>query len=690
MANGCFECWQNVGSATEEPTKWNSNKTGGGNASTGPQTCFRDINAHSGSYCAKVQSVNYFVVVNGSLTTGKVEAPSLNKADGYIRTIPTDSLYNMPFTGRPDSLVFWLKYTKAGSDKPKVEARLHVGVAHAPEVPNNGNHPDNSANVIARALFLGNNADINTWTRISVPFVYVDGRTPEYILITMTPSHEQNGGTAGSTMYVDDFDVIYNPTIATGTVNTGPLYVSASTGAPVSVPFTLTGIYSGSNTVTAQLSNASGSFASPVNIGSVTTTTSGTINATIPAGTLSGTGYRIRVVSSSPALTANDNGSNISVVLVNASVSPSSTQNILAGVNGIALTVAETPSATSRTWKYSTTSGSGYVPFNPSETSSSYTPNFQTNGTYYIVCESQIQGLTAVSNEVEVTVSSVTLITDSVSETIFDFSPNSPSGNVDVYFSTSAAFNNGNTFTAQLSDASGSFGNPLTIGSISATGSGTINGVIPNNVASGSGYRIRVTGSDPVVAGSDNGNDIFINQYENSISPANTQMILVNASGNFLTVLESQNSISREWLYSTISGSNYTSFSPAETLPSYTPYFTQAGNYYVVCASTNQYNDEVVSNEVEIQVSIGTGIDGKADIVNIWNIHQNLKVDLTNSVMKNPEISIIDFSGKVLYHKTLISSDLNNINLNLSSGIFIVKISDGNNLLTKRIAIFNN
>jgi hypothetical protein len=38
----------------------------------------------------------------------------------------------------------------------------------------------------------------------------------------------------------------------------------------------------------------------------------------------------------------------------------------------------------------------------------------------------------------------------------------------------------------------------------------------------------------------------------------------------------------------------------------------------------------------------------------------------------------------------MISSDLNNINLNLSSGIFIVKISDGNNLLTKRIAIFNN
>lgn len=47
------------------------------------------------------------------------------------------------------------------------------------------------------------------------------------------------------------------------------------------------------NVYTVQLSNASGSFSSPVNIGTLASTaTSGTIAALIPAGTVSGTGYK--------------------------------------------------------------------------------------------------------------------------------------------------------------------------------------------------------------------------------------------------------------------------------------------------------------------------------------------------------------------------------------------------------------
>ncbi len=59
------------------------------------------------------------------------------------------------------------------------------------------------------------------------------------------------------------------------------------------------------NVFTAQLSNASGSFASPVAIGSVTATGGGNITCTIPAGTPAGTGYLIEVVSSSTVTNAN-------------------------------------------------------------------------------------------------------------------------------------------------------------------------------------------------------------------------------------------------------------------------------------------------------------------------------------------------------------------------------------------------
>jgi gliding motility-associated-like protein len=79
------------------------------------------------------------------------------------------------------------------------------------------------------------------------------------------------------------------------------------------VSYTTTPTFFGGNIFTAQLSDASGNFAAPVNIGSVVATTDGNINATIPANTLYGTGYRIRVVSDNPARVSPDNGVDITI-----------------------------------------------------------------------------------------------------------------------------------------------------------------------------------------------------------------------------------------------------------------------------------------------------------------------------------------------------------------------------------------
>ncbi len=86
---------------------------------------------------------------------------------------------------------------------------------------------------------------------------------------------------------------------------------SLCAGASVDVSFTITGTYNAGNEFIAQLSNASGSFANPAVVGSLSGVTSGTINITIPQNASAGSGYRIRVVSSNPAITGTDNGSNI-------------------------------------------------------------------------------------------------------------------------------------------------------------------------------------------------------------------------------------------------------------------------------------------------------------------------------------------------------------------------------------------
>ncbi len=83
------------------------------------------------------------------------------------------------------------------------------------------------------------------------------------------------------------------------------------TGNNVTVNYTCSG-FTPTGNINVELSDSSGSFASPVIIGTGTGP-SGSIVATIPGNTPVGTGYRIRVVSSNPADTSSDNGKDISI-----------------------------------------------------------------------------------------------------------------------------------------------------------------------------------------------------------------------------------------------------------------------------------------------------------------------------------------------------------------------------------------
>lgn len=73
--------------------------------------------------------------------------------------------------------------------------------------------------------------------------------------------------------------------------------------------------------------------------------------------------------------------------------------------------------------------------------------------------------------------------------------------NIQIPF-TSPDQNSGNVFTAQLSDANGTFTNPTTLGTLSGTTSGIISGILPGSLTSSGNFRIRILGSSPANAGS--------------------------------------------------------------------------------------------------------------------------------------------------------------------------------------------
>lgn len=306
--NSGFEGWDNMGTNNREPVEWNSIKTGGGNAST-PNAFVVDRSTTvrpgtGGIYSALLETKNVFVIItnvtiNGVVTNGRLEAPTFNAADGYIRSKVDDEAFYTVLTDRPDSLVAWVNYQPSGSDNGSFDCIVHdiqstgLTAGNMGSLPESGNSQgDNTAQVIGQA---GHTFTANTggWVRTSVPFVYVDSRTPQYILFTATSSG-QSGAVNGSKLYLDDVALIYNITPSLSDV-VAP--VTATEGFPLTVNFTTSGTPLGGMDFVAQLSDASGSFASPVVIGTLNTDqTSGAISAEIPANTPAGAGYKIRVV----------------------------------------------------------------------------------------------------------------------------------------------------------------------------------------------------------------------------------------------------------------------------------------------------------------------------------------------------------------------------------------------------------
>jgi len=151
----------------------------------------------------------------------------------------------------------------------------------------------------------------------------------------------------------------YTNLIELASITTSAVIVSNCAGSAINVSYTIGGTYYAGNVFTAQLSDAAGSFTSPVIIGTYTATTAGTISAIIPSNTNTGTGYRIRVTGSSPVVTGSNNGSNIIIYAlpsVTANASPSTTVCV-----GSSVTLAG-GGATSYLWTGSVTNGIGFIP----------------------------------------------------------------------------------------------------------------------------------------------------------------------------------------------------------------------------------------------------------------------------------------------------------------------------------------
>jgi hypothetical protein len=292
--------------------------------------------------------------------------------------------------------------------------------------------------------------------------------------------------------------VLVTPVAPVTTLALGPLAGPLCAGTGYTLSYTAGGpSFGAGNIITAQLSDASGSFATPVSIGAVSTAaaTAGTLGVVVPAATVVGGGYRIRLVSSSPVLISNDNGSALTITNLNTAAAGSNSP-VTVG-SPISLTATGISGAT-----YSWTGPNGYTATGPNQTLGSATA--ADAGTYSVAIS--LNGCsTTVSTTVVVNPASVVASIQTSS-----LASGYCAGTALSISFTANGFTAGNVFTAQLSAAGGSFANPVSIGTLSGTTSGTIAAVLPAGTAPGAGYRIRVVGSQPATLGADNGADLLI------------------------------------------------------------------------------------------------------------------------------------------------------------------------------------
>lgn len=183
--NAGFENWNAVGNRFD-PADWNNLNPS--TAIIGVLTCARasGADAHSGNYAIKLTTKlipGFNIIANGIASTGTL-----------ITTPPYGVSGGIAYTGRPDSITGWYKYTPAGTDQGFVELQL-LGATNT--------------DTIGYVRFETPNATVSTYTRFAAAVNYLSTATPSNSIWILSSS-KGVGPIVNSQIFIDDIAMVFN------------------------------------------------------------------------------------------------------------------------------------------------------------------------------------------------------------------------------------------------------------------------------------------------------------------------------------------------------------------------------------------------------------------------------------------------------------------------------------------------
>lgn len=229
VENGDFETWTYDGENL--PNHWNSFQTADGTwASLGFSSSNRQVKRSTdrrpgsrGSYSCSIWSRKITsVVAQGNITTGRIHAGSTSASssgnynytdrDGSTsRKVNNQTITNpcsMRFDGRPDSLVYWVKFVPIKENNADYTASVSAYLHDDSDFKTRADGTTGDGTLIGSAVkeFLGTNGK---WVRHAVKFSYRESSLPAYLLLNVSTNKKPGGGATGDYLYIDDIEMIY-------------------------------------------------------------------------------------------------------------------------------------------------------------------------------------------------------------------------------------------------------------------------------------------------------------------------------------------------------------------------------------------------------------------------------------------------------------------------------------------------
>jgi len=241
LPNSNFEQWTTTASGNAIPKYWHSFGDADcqlkGIYSWGCPFMLKNhsnrVTGHTGYGCEiYADFVGGVALVNGVLTTGQMRfaTPNNNSSENHNYTDRNNTGGHhaaIPFTGKPDSVIFWCKFNmKKKSNVAMAKFHIHGNVSYK----DISTHQSTTAQKgkIGNAFCEIKDPNDHKWHQYRYKFDYYNEQNqkvsyisnrPSYILVSFSTNKITKGGNAGDKLAIDDIKMIYNKRLASIEIN---------------------------------------------------------------------------------------------------------------------------------------------------------------------------------------------------------------------------------------------------------------------------------------------------------------------------------------------------------------------------------------------------------------------------------------------------------------------------------------